>query len=124
MIMPALFALDAPAKTQYSRASDTLEIDWAPFDSTQVVSWSVYGTCVLLFGEDAAVDSGRVAIPAGTMKKPPPPGPDEEHHPVPPDDCTANADVSKSRDGHVDPAFSGGTFKASQDRSVTFTSVP
>jgi hypothetical protein len=32
--------------------------------------------------------------------------------------------ATKSRDGQVDPAFSGGTFRASQERSVTFTSVP
>jgi hypothetical protein len=124
VIVPGLFALASPAKTQYSRANDTLEIDWAPFDSTQLVLWSVYGTCVQAFGEDGAVDAGRVTIPAGTLKKPPPPGPDEEHHPIPPDACSANADVTKSRAGQVDPAFSGGTFKASQGHSVTFTSVP
>jgi hypothetical protein len=124
VIVPGLFAVAPPAKTEYSRANDTLEIDWAPFDATQIVSWSVYGTCVQFLGADAAVDSGRVAIPAGTLKKPPPPGPDEEHHPVPPDDCTANADVTKSRAGQVDPAFSGGSCTASQGRSVTFTSVP
>jgi len=88
------------------------------------VSWSVYGACVQAFGEVSAVDAGRVAIPAGTLKKPPNPPPDEEHHPIPPDECTANAFVTKSRDGHVDPAFSGGTFKASQERGITFTSVP
>jgi hypothetical protein len=122
--VPGLFALAPLAKAQYSRANDPLEIDWAPFDTTQVVSWSVYGTCVELFGADAAADSGRVAIPAGTLKKPPPPGPDEEHHPIPPDDCSADADVTKARDGHVDPAFSGGTFNARQTRSLTFSSVP
>ena len=124
VIVPALFALAPLAKTQYSRANDALEIDWAPFDATQPVSWSVDGACVVEFGEDSAADSGQVAIPAGTLQKPPPPGPDEEHHPIPPDACTATADVTKSRTGQVDPAFSGGTFTASQDRSITFTSVP
>jgi hypothetical protein len=124
VIVPGLFAFAPLAKAQYSRANDALEIDWAPFDPTQLVSWFVDGACVQLFGEDGAVDAGQVAIPAGTLQKPPPPGPDEEHHPIPPDACTATADVIKSRDGQVDPAFSGGTFKASQDRSITFTSVP
>jgi hypothetical protein len=124
VIVPGLFAVSPPAKAQYSRGNDALEIDWAPFDPTQLVSWSVYGTCVQLFGEDNAADAGDVVIPAGTLKKPPPPGPDEEHHPNPPDACTATASVTKSREGHVDPAFSGGTFKASQEHDVTFTSVP
>jgi len=124
VIVPALFALTPLARTQYSRANDALEIDWAPFDPTQLVSWLVDGACVVALGDDGAVDAGRVAIPAGTLKKPPPPGPDEEHHPIPPDECTVNASVTKSRDGHVDPAFSGGTFKASQEHSVSFTSVP
>lgn len=124
VIVPALFALAPTAKTQYSRANDPLEIDWAPFDPTQLVSWFVDGACVQLFGEDGAVDSGQVAIPAGTLQKPPPPGPDEEHHPIPPDQCTATVDVTKSRVGQVDPGFSGGTFTASQDRGTTFTSVP
>jgi hypothetical protein len=79
---------------------------------------------VVALGEDSAVDAGRVVIPAGTMMKPPDPGPDEEHHPFPPDQCTASAYVTKARDGRVDPAFNGGTFKASQQRSVAFTSVP
>jgi len=82
------------------------------------------GDYVGTLGEDSAVDSGQVAIPAGTLKKPPDPGPDEEHHPIPPDQCTVTAYLTKSRDGQVDPAFSGGTFKASQVRSGTFTSVP
>lgn len=124
VIVPALFAIAPPSRTQYSRANDTLEIDWAPFDPTQLVSWLVYGACVEALGADSAADAGRVAIPAGTLMKPPPPGPDEEHHPIPPDACTANASVTKSRDGHLDLAFSGGTFKASQGRSITFTSVP
>jgi len=124
VIVPGLFALAPPARSQYSRANDTLEIDWAPFDPTQVVSWSVSGACVEGFGADSAVDAGLVVIPAGTLKKPPPPGPDEEHHPIPPDQCAATAYVTKSRDGHVDPAFTGGTFIASQERDVTFTSVP
>jgi hypothetical protein len=124
VIVPALFALAPPAKARYSRASDALEIDWAPFDPTQLVSWLVYGACVQALGDDAAVDAGQIVIPAGTLKKPPDPGPDEEHHPIPPDECTANAYVTKSRAGQVDPAFSGGTFTASQERSVAFTSVP
>ena len=124
VVVSGLFALAAPAKSQYSRTSDTLELDWAPFDPTKLVSWIVYGACVEADSGSSAADSGRVTIPAGTLKKPPPPGPDEEHHPIPPDQCTASAEVTKSRDGHVDPAFSGGTFKASQERSVSFTSVP
>ncbi len=48
----------------------------------------------------------------------------QEHHLIPPDQCTATAYLTKSRDGQVDPAFSWGTFKASQERSATFTSVP
>jgi hypothetical protein len=124
VIVPGLFAFAPLAKAQYSRANDALEIDWAPFDPTQLVSWFVDGACLQLFGEDSAADTGQVAIPAGTLQKPPPPGPDEEHHPIPPDACTATADVTKSRSGQVDPAFSGGTFNASQDRSITFTSVP
>jgi hypothetical protein len=124
VIVPGLFALPPLAKTQYSRANDALEIDWAPFDSTQLVSWLVYGACVLPFSEDGAVDAGQVAIPAGMLKKPPDPGPDEEHHPIPPDACMANASVTKSRVGRLDPAFSGGTFKASLERGATFTSVP
>jgi hypothetical protein len=124
VIVPGLFALAPLTRNQYSRANDTIEIDWAPFDPTQVVSWSVYGACVQALGEASAVDDGRVAIPAGTLKKPPNPGPDEEHHPIPPDQCTATASVTKSRNGQVDPAFTGGTFTASQERSLTFTSAP
>jgi hypothetical protein len=124
VILPALFAVAPFAKTQYSRANDALEIGWAPFDPAQLVSWSVSGACVQAFGDDGALDAGRVAIPAGTLQKPPPPGPDEEHHPIPPDQCSASVDLIKSRDGRVDPAFSGGTFKASQHRSGSFTSVP
>ena len=33
VIVPALFAIAPPSRTQYSRATDTLEIDWAPFES-------------------------------------------------------------------------------------------
>jgi len=124
VIVPGLFALAAPVKPQYSRANDTLEIDWSPYDTTQVVSWFVVGACVQMFSNNNVVDSGRATIPAGTLKKPPLPGPDEEHHPIPPDQCTADADVTKSRVGHIDPAFSGGTFKASQTRRVSFASVP
>ena len=124
VIVPALFAIAPLAKAQYSRANDTLEIDWAPFDPTQLVSWLVYGACVeaVRRGQCGGCRSGRDS--SGNAEKPPPPGPDEEHHPIPPDACTAIAAVTKSRDGHVDPAFSGGTFKASQGRSITFTSVP
>lgn len=124
VIVPGLFALAPLAKTQYSRANDTLEIDWTPFDPNHVVSWFAVGVCVQMFSGNDAVDSGRVTIPAGTLKKPPLPGPDEEHHPIPPDQCTADAYVTKSRDSQVDPAFSGGTFTASQTRSVSFASVP
>ena len=86
--------------------------------------WFVEGACLQSLVNSNVVDSGRATIPAGTLKKPPLPGPDEEHHPIPPDACTASVDVIKSRDGHIDPAFSGGTFKASQTRSVSFNSVP
>ena len=124
VIVPGLFALAPLAKAQYSRSDDALAIDWTPFDPTQVVSWFAVGACVQVFSGNDVVDSGRVTIPASTLKKPPLPGPDEEHHPIPPDQCTADAYVTKSRDGQVDPAVSGGTFTASQTRSVSFASVP
>ena len=124
VIVPGVFVLAPLAQTQYSRANDALEIAWAPFDPTQFVSWVVSGACVQAFGAYGAADPGEVAIPAGTLQMPPPPGPDEEHHPIPPDQCAAEVDVTKARDGQVDPAFSGGTFTASLERSATFTSVP
>jgi len=124
VIVSGLFSIAPMAKTEYSRAKDSLEIDWAPFDPTYRVSWFMHGSCLQTVSDDSVVDSGRVTLPAGTLKKPPPPDPDEEHHPIPPDQCTANADVTKSRAGHVDPAFTGGTFTASQKRSVSFDSIP
>jgi hypothetical protein len=123
-IVPGLFSIASLAKTPYSRTLDPLEIVWAPSDPTQPISWLVYGACVLPLSDGGAMDSGQFTVPAGTMQKPPPPGPDEEHHPIPPDQCKATVDVTKSRSGHVDPAFRGGTFKTSENRSISFTSVP
>jgi hypothetical protein len=88
------------------------------------VYWFVDGACLQTLANNNVVDSGQATIPAGTLKKPPPPGPDEEHHLIPPDVCTATLNVIKSRDGHLDPAFSGGSFEASLARSASFTSVP
>jgi hypothetical protein len=124
VIVPGLFAVAVPARLQYSRAGDALEIDWSPYDTTQLVSWFVDGACLQTLGNNNVVDSGQASIPAGTLKKAPLPGPDEEHHPIPPDACTASANVTKSRVGHIDPAFNGGTFKASLTRQASFISVP
>jgi len=55
VIVPGLFTLAPLAKSEDSRANDTLEIDWAPSDPTEVVTWSVYGTCVQLLGDASAV---------------------------------------------------------------------
>jgi hypothetical protein len=41
-----------------------------------------------------------------------------------PDSCTATVNVERNRAGTLDPAYGGGTAVGTQERSVTFTTVP
>ena len=123
VIMPALFALAPTAENPVLARQRCAGIDWAPFDPTQLVSWFVDGACVQLFGEDGADDPVRSRFQPERCRSRRRPGRMRNTIRFP-DQCTATADVTKSRVGQVDPGFSGGTFTASQNRSTTFTSVP
>jgi hypothetical protein len=122
-ILPGMFAVAPLAKTTYSRAVDALEIQWSPFDATQRVAWHVSGSCIDLVGASSATDAGVLKVPAGTLKKYVNHDESQKGAYIP-DECTATVSVKKERLGQVDPAYEGGSFKASEERTTTFTTVP
>ncbi len=107
---PFTMALDS---TDVSRASGTLNVTWTPSGGGGNLDSSLAGGCVDLIVEPIP-DDGAATI-AG----------DHLHANSPNDACTVTLTLARTQTGQVDPAFTeGGSVKASQVRSKSFTSSP
>jgi hypothetical protein len=117
------FTMTPPPQSEYSRANDTLQVTWAPSDSTQRISWILSGDCIVQQFADSVPNTGAVQFPPGTLTKRRP-----QDYPTGPatinDQCPAVLEVAQRDDGQLDPAFGGGFIRASQLQVATFSSVP
>ncbi len=111
--LPAPFELDI-ATTEASRADDSVQYDWEPAGDG-AVAWSLSGDCIKL-DSGTTPDDGTNVIAAGeieTFRS------DEE------ESCTVDLEVTRTRTGSIDPAFTeGGRIRAKQIRGASFTSNP
>jgi hypothetical protein len=111
--LPAPFDLATDA-TEYSRAADDVMLSWDPPASGQV-AWKLSGSCIKLAG-GSTPDDGSHALASGSI---------DTFESDRMESCTANLEVTRSRSGSIDPAFSeGGNIVARQVRAGAFTSNP
>jgi len=108
-----------PYTNPVSRAAD-MTIAWtAP--ATDKLSWSISGSCIDSAGAALQADTGGALLPAGTIKKRMSTGPND----VVPESCEATLQLTRSRDGDLDPGYGkGGSIVGTQVRSTTFTTQP
>jgi len=111
--MPAPFEL-AVEVTEASRTADDIEFTWDPPASGNV-TWEADGDCI--FGEeDDTPDDGAATIAAGTL---------EALSSKQDETCTVDLQLTRSRRGTIDPAFTeGGRIVARHVRRDSFSSTP
>jgi hypothetical protein len=127
VVLPGRFQVARFTAASYSRALDTLDASWAPFDPSKLVDWSASGACLETVSALGTPDSGSATFPAGSFHVPPPRCDGDCDHKPPktaPTTCNASFAVTKKRVGSVDPAFDSGSLTARTDRSASFVSVP
>jgi hypothetical protein len=88
--------------------------------ATDHMQWSITGSCIDTAGAAVTQDTGTATLPAGTVKKRVPSGTEQV-----PDSCQATLQLTRSRDGDLDPGYGkGGSITGTQVRSTTFTTTP
>jgi hypothetical protein len=111
--LPAPFDLTL-APTEASRASDPIELTWVP-PATGNVRWDIDGDCIKI-DSGTTPDDGMQALAAGSI---------ETFESDKDKSCTVGLDLTRNRNGEIDPAFTeGGSIVARQVRSASFTSNP
>lgn len=115
-------ATEAPAAVPYSRGGGAPAfVIWDPFDAPafdpgDTLAYRVSGTCVVTTsgaidwpaGEDA-LDMADVIVERSSASG---------------DDCDVTVTLELTREGQVDPVLRGGSFEASQTRSLTVLTTP
>lgn len=108
-----------PYTNPVSRAGD-MTIAWSG-PGTDKLAWSISGSCIDAAGAAVQADTGGALLPAGTIKKRMPANAND----VVPDSCEATLQLTRSRDGDLDPGYGkGGSIVGTQVRSTTFTTAP
>jgi hypothetical protein len=112
--MPAPFAMELGATTA-ARGMDDLDVTWDPPASGSSIAWKLSGECVKL-DSGSTPDDGAYTIEAGSI---------ETFEADMDKSCTVNFEMTRSKMGTVDPAFTeGGSIVARHVRSQGFTSTP
>jgi hypothetical protein len=112
--MPAPFDLMLAVSTA-GRGADDVDVTWAPPVSGAQATWKLSGECIKL-DTGSIPDDGTHTIEAGTI---------ETFESDMDKSCTATFEMTRSRNGSVDPAFTeGGRVVARHVRSEAFTSTP
>jgi hypothetical protein len=112
--MPAPFDLMLDVTTA-GRGADDVEVTWAPPVSGGQAPWKLSGECIKL-DTGSIPDDGAHTIEAGAI---------ETFESDMDESCTATFEMTRSRNGTVDPAFTeGGRAVARHVRSQAFTSTP
>ena len=99
--LPAPFALTTPTSVPVSRAAD-LTVTWTPALAGDVMFWEIQGDCMAgdrWEPQRPSSDTGRLTIPAGTLRKTSPSGPES---------CSVTLRISRVRPGTLDPAYGKG----------------
>jgi hypothetical protein len=108
-----------PYTNSVSRAAD-MTIAWSAPGSDKM-EWSVSGSCIDAAGAALQADTGGALLQAGTIKKRMSTGPND----VVPESCEATLQLTRSRDGDLDPGYGkGGSITGTQVRTTTFTTSP
>jgi hypothetical protein len=115
--IPAAFTVSAPASgASFSRANDAIVVTYGGSGETDPMDYTVSGTCVSLTSRTIGADSGSFTIPKSALAAS---GSQAS------ESCQATLTITRSRAGHLDPAFGyGGEIVCQQARTVTFTSTP
>jgi hypothetical protein len=112
--MPAPFDMMLGATTA-GRGADDVDVTWDPPVSGSQIAWKLSGECVKL-DSGSVPDDGTHTIEAGTI---------ETFESDMDKSCTVNFEMTRSRNGSVDPAFTeGGSVVARHVRTDGFTSTP
>jgi len=111
--LPAPFELTL-SPTEASRATEAIDMVWDP-PATGNVRWDIDGDCIQI-DTGSTPDDGTNSLAAGTISTF-----DSDKN----KSCTVNLDLTRSKSGQIDPAFTeGGSIVARHVRSASFTSNP
>lgn len=112
--MPAPFELML-GTTEAGRGADDVEVTWDPPVSGAQAAWKLSGECIKL-DSGSTPDDGAHTLEAGSI---------ETFESDMDESCTATFELTRSRTGSVDPAFTeGGSVVARHVRQQGFTSNP
>lgn len=116
--LPAKFAITSPTGTSlsYSRANDDLVVTYDNAGTSDAMSCTVSGICINTTVLAFTSDSGTLTIPKGSIV--------QAGTSSGATTCQVTLTVYRTRLGTLDPAFAGGTVRASQARTIAFTSTP
>lgn len=114
--LPAQFDIAPLASSTYSRAEDSIDIQWSPASSGDDVDIEVSGPCIrpTLIAVDN--DPGAYTVAAGTLEQ-------REGDNVA-DACEITITVTRSTPGQLDPGYGyGGSISGEQIRSLSVSST-
>lgn len=112
--LPAAFTMQAD-KSTYSRVTDPIVLTWTNSGQSDPMSYSVYGNCIQTLSNTVS-DTGTTTINAGSLTA---------QNGQTANNCQITIQLSRSRAGHVDPAYGqGGNINATQVRTVQVLSTP
>jgi hypothetical protein len=114
--LPAVFNVTAPtgASLTYSRANDDIVVTYDHSGLGDAMSYTIDGPCINPVSQAISGDPGTFTVSKGSISLL---GSSSTS-------CQATLTVLRTRNGTLDPAFSGGTAFGAQARTVTFTSNP
>lgn len=114
VVLPRKFELLAPAANEtLSRSSDAILIEWLPIEAGVSVRVAVDVACTgqnnYRYITERETDTGQVLLQPGEID-------DNGLH----GRCTTTLVITKEREGHLDPAYAGGSIYGQQIRTVSF----
>ena len=122
--LPAAVSITAPAAAEsFSRAENDVVVTIADDGSTDPVTLSWSGDCVVGGSLDVPAGQTTATIARGTIQKAEPSPSDADAAPIA-DTCTLHLSVVRSVDGILDDAFSGGHITALTDDGRDVTTTP
>ncbi len=114
VVMPAPFDMRL-STTEAGRGADAVDVTWEPPVSGSSIAWKLSGECIKL-DTGSTPDDGAYTMEAGSI---------ETFESDMDKSCTANFEMTRSKSGTPDPAFTeGGSVVARHVRSQGFTSNP
>ncbi len=108
--LPEPLTVSAPAASANLSRAQALTITWAPASLTDAITIEVKGDCIVDYRRNVSGDPGTFQIEGAAI---------QAHNNRTGESCPGTVVVTRSRNGTLDPAYSGGLVTGAQQRTVS-----